>query len=224
MSELLCTSIAEEIEKQIRDGILVEKQKLPSERSLAEQYGVSRNVVREALKVLNEKGIVKTFTGRGGYVSTPGQEDLIYKLETAIDYSKINVLDIIEAREAIDMAVAKNVINRINEEQVEQLQFIFLEMEKSLEDSHEYAKWDAQFHLELATISNNEVLKLITTALNNVTDRNIFLGNKGSNSVRANAHKEHKAMLLAITERDSKRLNEAISRHIECIRSQVTDK
>ena len=71
MSNYLYTNIVEELEESIRSGKLSEGMKLPSERALAEEYGVSRNVVREAYKIMSEKGIVDIQIGKGAFVCAP---------------------------------------------------------------------------------------------------------------------------------------------------------
>ena len=66
--ENLYVTIFNKIETAIREGNLIEDQKL-SERKLAEEYKVSRTVIREALKVLSEKGLVTSIAGKGNYVT-----------------------------------------------------------------------------------------------------------------------------------------------------------
>ncbi len=220
MTELLYNTIAVEIEHKIKSGILSENEKLPSERVLAENYGVSRTVIREALKVLNEKGFVKIMTGRGNYVSIPQEEDLIDKFETAIDNSKINQSDIIEAREIIETAISKRVIRSVTKEDIISLKEIYKEMEDCFYDSESYAKLDARFHLQLAGCTKNNLLKLITATLNNVTDRRLISNNI---QVRQNAHKEHLAIIRAIEERNSDKLLEAITQHINCFKEHMQE-
>lgn len=76
MAELLYINLSNEIERQIRTGILQENEKL-SERKLAGQYGVSRTVIREALKLLNQKGLVTIKSGKGNYVTIPNEQDMM---------------------------------------------------------------------------------------------------------------------------------------------------
>ena len=64
MSELLYMQVSDSLIKKIQEGILQENMKL-SERKLAVEYQVSRTVIREAIKLLNEKGLVRTEYGKG---------------------------------------------------------------------------------------------------------------------------------------------------------------
>lgn len=71
MSGNLYTNIVDNIEEAIKNGELNEGTKLPSERAMAERYDVSRNVIREAYKILKEKGLVDIYSGKGAFVSKP---------------------------------------------------------------------------------------------------------------------------------------------------------
>lgn len=58
---------------------------LPSERVLATQYGVSHNVIREAIKILTEKKLVTNVIGKGNYVTLPNETDLVDMVESALN-------------------------------------------------------------------------------------------------------------------------------------------
>ncbi len=218
MSDLLYTSISSEIENKIKTGVYSENERLPSERILAENYGVSRTVIREALKVLNEKGFVKVMTGRGNFITIPKEQDLIDKFETAIDNSGINQSDIIEAREIIEKAIASRLISRVQEEEIIRLKEIYAEMNDNFYNSEYYAQLDAKFHLQLASCTKNNILRMITATLNNVTDRKVIYNDI---EIRKSAHKEHLAIINAIEERNELKLEEAIIQHINCFKEHT---
>lgn len=70
------------LHKEYKDGDC-----LPSERVLATQYGVSRNVIREAIKILTEKKLVTNVIGKGNYVTLPNETDLVDMVESALNTS-----------------------------------------------------------------------------------------------------------------------------------------
>ena len=70
------------LHKEYKDGDF-----LPSERVLATQYGVSRNVIREAIKILTEKKLVTNVIGKGNYVTLPNETDLVDMVESALNTS-----------------------------------------------------------------------------------------------------------------------------------------
>lgn len=222
-TQVLYLSIAEDFMDKIKTGEWKTDQKLPSERVLAEQYGVGRNVIREALKVLSEKCLVRVVTGKGNYVTVPGSESLRSKMEEVLDSSRFKQRDIIDAREAIEMAIAKATIENVTPPQIKELKEIYRRMEITLDDRAAFAAEDAKFHLCMADCSRNEVLKMMTVTLNNVTDRAAFhKGNKDYDFSR-HAQKEHKDMVEAIVNRDLTGLQDAVARHIQCLRESIAE-
>ena len=80
MSELLYMQVSDSLIKKIQEGILQENMKL-SERKLAVEYQVSRTVIREAIKLLNEKGLVRTEYGKGTFVNQMNDRLSIDKIQ-----------------------------------------------------------------------------------------------------------------------------------------------
>src|SRR5215813_5236055 len=66
--------VASQIEEAIIDGTFAVGTQLPSEQQLAEEFGVSRNVVREAFKFLKERGLIEILNGSGAYICQPSSE------------------------------------------------------------------------------------------------------------------------------------------------------
>jgi len=222
-SQVLYLSVAEEMISKIKTGEWKADERLPSERELAEQYGVGRNVVREALKVLSEKCLVRMVMGKGNYVMIPERENLQDKMEEVLDSSRFTQKDIIDAREAIEMAVAKATVENATADEIRELKEIYRRMEQALDDRSAFAGEDARFHLALASCSHNEVLKMMTATLNNVTDRAAFHKGGKSHDFSVRAQKEHKEMVNAVAKRDLKMLQDAILRHIDCLRESLSE-
>jgi len=77
----LYEQIVEQIEESILAGRLKPGDQLPAERELAEQFGVSRTAVREAVKALREKGLVEAYPGRGTFVTNVTSQTVRESLE-----------------------------------------------------------------------------------------------------------------------------------------------
>ena len=82
----LYLQLAEELEKSIKNGLYREKEKIPSENSLCNIYGVSRITVRQALDLLEQKGFVYTVHGKGTFVKFPIISQQLFKI---VNFSKI---------------------------------------------------------------------------------------------------------------------------------------
>ncbi|HEX3371250.1 MAG TPA: GntR family transcriptional regulator, partial [Candidatus Acidoferrales bacterium] len=83
-SSRLYEQIVQQIEDSIFKGELTEGSQLPAERELAEQFGVSRTAVREAIKALQEKGLVDAFPGRGTFVTNGTSNSMRRSLDRII--------------------------------------------------------------------------------------------------------------------------------------------
>lgn len=217
MAELLYINLSNEIERQIRTGILQENEKL-SERKLAGQYGVSRTVIREALKLLNQKGLVTIKSGKGNYVTIPNEQDMMDRIEDLFDQTKVELLEIVEAREILEYAMAERLIGRISQDDISELEKMLQEMSSLVEDGTEFARADARFHLKLMSCARNSVLELFTGALNKMTDRQGILY---SREVRADAQAKHIQMLEMIRSENQAGLKQAIMDHLACIKGQI---
>lgn len=151
------TSAAEEVFNSIRQGIesgeIPIGSKLGSEASLAASFGVSRSVIREALRSSATLGLTKTETGRGTFVisATPAN-DLVLG-----NYSST---DIHEARPHIEVPAAGLAALRRTTDDLKKLQDIMEQMEA--EDDHvAWVELDTEFHANIASASKNSVFTKI---------------------------------------------------------------
>ncbi len=216
MAKLLYMQIADDLMSKIHTGKLTEGEKL-SERKLADEYKVSRTVVRESIKLLNEKGYVDTLYGKGSYIRIPDENMLMNRFREAVDVSKVEMGEVLEARQLLECSMTHMIIERITEKDMEMLEELYSEMEQC-KDEVEYIELDAKFHLAVSMCAHNRVLSIMTGTLNQLTNRRKFIGNSDS---QVKASKEHRIMLDALRERDEEKLLNALHIHIECIRSFI---
>lgn len=217
MAELLYMQVADNIIQRIQNGALKVNEKL-SERKLATEYQVSRTVIREAIKLLNEKGLVHTIYGKGSYVDIPDDKTLISKFEDAMDMSQVEPEDVVEARELLEIAMSKLILQRVNVRDIQILEELYENMENCIEDGRSYVDFDAKFHLALSICTHNRVLSIMTGTLNNMANRERLLQ---SSKVRIRANKEHKKIIEALKQKNENELLEAMGMHIRCIRSHI---
>lgn len=122
------------------------------EALLCEQYGVSRTVVRQALRRLAESQIVEIVPNKGATVAAPTPEE---------------TRDVFEARRAIEAAIVRGVAQRITPSEVQRLQ-LRLEAEHGALHRGEHGRWVSLaggFHLALAQLCGNKVLQRLLTEL-----------------------------------------------------------
>lgn len=221
MASFLFTNIVQELEEQIRTGELVEGTKLPSERVMAEKYGVSRNVIREAFKVMSEKGLVNILIGKGAYVSVPKAEKISEKLQDAISVSKSNLNDILEVREVLERAIAKKAIQGATKKNISRLEELYNSMIKYYNNPIKFGEEDMKFHIEIANCTGNEMFVLLINTLYKVSGERLSELNTVYPERVIKAQREHKMIIEAIKDRDENKILMAIKAHINCIASEL---
>src|SRR5699024_2908904 len=100
-------------EKKIKNGVYVEGDKLPSERELSETYKISRNIIRQALAALKEKGLIEIKPSRGAFVTLYNEKKLTESLQMIADKYNSSIDDVLETREDLEyLTIQKALHNR----------------------------------------------------------------------------------------------------------------
>lgn len=217
MAGLLYESISDDLVAKIKRGSLKENDRL-SERGLAEKYGVSRTVVRDALKVLNEKGYVEIMAGKGHYVKKPDEKLFRGKLSTMITDSTIPFEDILEARLLIETAMSELIVERVTDDDIAELEDFIDRMDAVVSKRLVFSELDSEFHIRLMSCSQNEMLMCFVKTLNDTINREGFMQDK---AMRMNSQREHRNMIEALRERDKDKIRDAFEQHIRCIMEHV---
>ncbi|SAK79978.1 FadR/GntR family transcriptional regulator [Caballeronia ptereochthonis] len=161
--------VADQIRSQLANGALQPGDRLPSERELAESFGLSRNTVREALRSLEIAGVLEFRKGAtGGAFVREGQGDaVIAGFSDMFRLGAIKPADLTEARLIVSVAAARFACLRGNEEDFEALRENVRESEAAVAkgDVRERVRINLEFHRLLARAARNPVLVILTDAL-----------------------------------------------------------
>jgi len=160
--QLLYRSVAEQVIRLIEEGHFKPGDRLPPERTLCEQLGVSRTSLREGLKALSLSGIIESRAGSGLYVKT-GNPGAV--LRRSLGEVRKTMHELLEAREAIELSIGKLAVERATSEEVEALRDIIGRMERKVRRGQSFAEEDAEFHMKLATCSHNQLLVVMMESL-----------------------------------------------------------
>lgn len=152
----------EQIAQRIRTLIL-ERQlgagdRLPSERVMAERFGVSRSSIREGIKLLAALGWVEIRTGDGTYISSDLTGSVLKTLSWAVILTENVASDLVEARLVIEPNLAALSAKRANEENKAEILETIERMENNIGESGEVVKADLDFHIAIAKSSGNQML------------------------------------------------------------------
>jgi DNA-binding FadR family transcriptional regulator len=153
--------VVEQIQEAIMDGTLKAGRLLPAERELKEQFGISRGTLREALRVLEQKGLIEIRTGvtGGSMVREVNSDNLSENLGLLIRNCAVSLKDLAEFREEVEGGVAALAAQRAGEEDVVLLEKLLAEAEAHLAKGRTgwdaFIRTDEQVHLALARMSGN---------------------------------------------------------------------
>lgn len=211
MATALSNGIAEKLEEKFRKMEVGEK--LPSERNLAQELGVSRNMLRESLRVLNEKGLIDILPGKGAYVSNKQDDRLADHLADILFDSRSNLMEIVEVREALEMEVCLKAVEVATQEDVDGLEEIYQKMEENRKDVRVFNEYDMKFHLQIAKASHNSIYPTLIGALYNISEKKLFRITELYPTRVDSAQREHRKLIEAILNRDRKAAKAVAHKH-----------
>ncbi len=139
--------------------------RLPSERELAESAGVSRPVMREALKALGFLGLIEVRPGDGTFLANTQSALLPKVIEWGVLLGEKTTHDVIEARTHIEVAVARIAAERRQDTDIDKLGAHLETMRNALDDKETFQHADIAFHLTLAETSRNVVFADILNSM-----------------------------------------------------------
>ena len=123
----LSEQIADRLEDMILNEELEDSEKLPSEQTLAENFNVSKNVVRESLNTLKERGLVETRNGAGNYVTKPKADNLSDVISRMIVLDNIDYRQIYDTRIVLETSACRRAARRITDGELAKLEKLPIE-------------------------------------------------------------------------------------------------
>lgn len=161
-SELLSQTVETAIEEAIRSGDLAQGEKLPSEMELCAQFGVSRTVMREALRMLSARGLLRIEKGRGIFVSLLSADSVANPMELYLHMHSgpDHAVDVVGARQLIEPPIAGAAALRHTASDAAKLRANVAELATSAHDRALMSELDMSFHLLIAEATHNPVVPL----------------------------------------------------------------
>ena len=153
-SRNLANLLSEEFETKIRQGLLNEGDKLPTESELVRSYDVSRTVVREALSKLQASGLVETRHGIGTFVLPARQSPGLVLSDSELSES-IDVLAVLELRISLETEAAGLAAQRRETQHLQAMHEALQAFERNFSAGHETVSHDLAFHLSIAQATGN---------------------------------------------------------------------
>ncbi len=211
--------VVEELADLIIGGTYPEGDVLPTEAALCEEYGFSRTVVREGLKLLEERGLVRVEQGRGTTVQARSSWNLLdpVVLQIALAYdSDLTLLDgLISIRRLLEREMGAEAATKLTDAELRELAAIADQMEHSYDDYDRFRDCDNAFHAIIMRASGNEIGLTIVRVIHRHGDATAPLASGTSRAALKRTVAEHREILEALAAGDGDLAGERISAHIE---------
>lgn len=210
----LSDRVAEMMLETILERHLQPGDPLPSERELGDQFGVSRTVIREAVRSLSAKGIVSSLPGRGLVVAAMDPEDvsssmnLYLRGQQPLPYDHVH-----EVRNALEVDAAGLAAERATDEDIAILRGLHEKMGRAFDDIEAASASDVAFHRAIAESTDNELFLIMLDSIGDVL-LEIRRATLGLPNDAQQGHEEHAVILEAIAAHDRDAARAAMRKHL----------
>lgn len=219
------------IESNIADGSWTAGFRLPPERDLEKQFGVSRNTLRKSLKLLQDKGSIIRHVGRGSFVAEPRQapspatpvpepvsaDSLVRRIHGA------SPAEIMEVRLVVEPAAIELAALRANAGDVRRIRECLAQSERAA-DIAEFEHWDGQLHVAIVSASKNSLLMDLYSTMNETRNQPewLRLKHRSLTPERRRVYQEqHRRMVDALADRDANAARTELRDHLLLVRSNL---
>lgn len=204
--------LARRLEERILSGQAAPGEALPSERDLSASYGVSRSVVREAIRTLASQGMVRSVHGSGTWIEPPSGRPISLGIEHMLRRSSVRLEDLAEVRLPLESAIAEIAARRRTPQQLDRLaaaQAVLGDPERDLAD---HVRADLEFHAVLAEATGNPFFGIVLAPIQEllIESRRRTLGRHGADL----AHRHHQRIFEAVRDHDPAAALAAMRDHI----------
>ncbi len=193
--------------------------KLPSERQMATMLHVSRPSIREVLRALSILGIVKPKQGDGTYLASSVRKVLSRPEEILTLQERLDLVELAEARSAIEPTVASLTARRASESDLGTIGEHLEGMRKNVKNRDRFLYHDLQFHLSIMKACGNDVLKrMMSVVLETLFDHGAQVARNYGDLAKIQAL--HGNILGALRRRDPRAARAAMTRHMRVSRKE----
>lgn len=212
------SDLAALLERQILSGSVPPGAALPSERQLAERFGVSRTVVRETLRALSERRLVRIEVGRGMFVREPDPTASAALLANSVRGRNATARHVIRGRQVVEAATSRLAAMHHGAADLARLDSAIAAM-RPQDSLLEQVQADLQFHLAVARASQNPVLEAMFGAISGLAAE-LMLRSLSDKTVAHEAVPQHGLILAAVRERDPDAADRHMREHLDVAMSR----
>lgn len=208
--------IVDQIVALLRSGRLAPHDRLPSERQLAEAFGVSRVTVRDALRTLEAQGLMSVRVGAGGgaFVTAPSNEVVGERLTDLLTLSPVDPDQVAEARLMMELGILDLVLARATEEDLEGLREVCRLAEESLAGGAYERTTAEEFHARLAEATHNGAVARLAGSFRGPLRMAALRAREPAADAHQRTVEDHRELVEAIARRDRDTARAVMGRHL----------
>jgi DNA-binding FadR family transcriptional regulator len=215
----LASVVVEELAHRIISGALPAGAVLPTEPALCEQFGFSRTVVREGLKLLEERGLVRVEQGRGTTVQPRDSWNLldpvVIKIALAYDDDMVLLDDLIGVRRLLEREMARAAATRLTEEELAALAENINRMAASTDRYERFREYDLAFHAAVMKGSASDIGRAIVRTIHMHAHLARRLAAPGTREALERTVAEHRGIHEALAARNADLAADRVAAHID---------
>lgn len=207
--------VARDLVNHIVENDLAEGTKLPNEKQLVEAFEVGRTTLREALRLLETRGVITVRPGPGGgpIVRRPRGDDLREGLTLILQFSGGSLKDVLDARTALEPMMARLAAECITDEQLDELSASVQRMRDGSGDHEIFLSENQFFHTTIADLTGSGVLRAFNDTLKSIAD-GVVVGVEYTTRRRLAVATAHEKVVDALRTRDPDAAAEAMRTHV----------
>lgn len=211
----LVIRVVQAIERQIVDGRLSPGARLPAERDFAESLGVSRPVVREAVRILVTRGLLETRHGIGTKVRAVSHEEVVKPLTLFLKTcgQEVNISHLFQVRSILEVENAAMAAQQATEADIAELAQLCCEMESAASDPQQFALKDSEFHRRISETTHNPLMILLLDSIQKMMSEVRTIVSKHPN-LFDRVMPSHLQVVECIKSRDSEGARSAMREHL----------
>ncbi|MFF5289282.1 FadR/GntR family transcriptional regulator [Paractinoplanes globisporus] len=216
-SNRMSEAIVEQIRSLIRTEQLRPGDRLPSERDLGDQMGVSRVTVREAMRVLEAGGLIEIRVGaRGGaIVTTPNSTKLGTGLADLISLSPLTAAEVTEARQVFELGIIPLVVARADERDIAELRAMVAEHQDALKKGEYTMQMSAAFHVRVAACTHNAAIEMLVHSFHGPLLMSLREAQVAAPLMGVRGTNEHRDFVEAVARRDVEEAEQIMRAHLD---------
>ncbi len=216
----LFEDIVNQVKSLIESNALLPGDQLPSESELANQFGVSRVTIREAIRILEILGMLETHRGKGTIVTAVTSKVAKERISLFSLCRTKDLTNLIEVREIVEPAVAAHAAKDATEEDILRMESALTEMIVDIDQGGIGIDGAVRFHHEIIRSVKNDILSNLMESIMTMIERSTHITLNLPNRPKV-SYREHVEILNSIREHDQERSRRAMWTHLHVVRKEL---